>query len=576
MKRWQTKNDRLLIGGLFLLIFAGSLPWTENGQYESGVANLSQQAPKAKETKGDKGEPKAAKKKIVVNTDDSVERDLTVDEKHHTVTYRPDKNNPKKTVVEIAPDKTQTEGVSPCDYCGTIVVGHPFGKQESTIKLIDETVQKLIEQGEKEQPKKLVAERKPEKTPEKEKKEKADSKKGDPILAECKEIHSKDKFTFCAMDKLAELANITGNDSYDAEELERLFQKHIAVNLEKQLRDGKSPGRQQEAQNEITDLMAKLDEINSEGLVSKLTKMQTIPAYIEANNVAQLSTVLKTFDKDDPRYLLLQQELMIRRSNLQQMLNNTYADTADAYSSIIDSDRFPAQRAYLDLYQNFAAPMSAISQAVWSDDPYNALKNLGTPNITHQNMAAYNAQRGARDQMGRTSFNNYGPKNYGPNQNNFPNRGNNSRGLPQSNGPGSRFAGSGQDRFAPSYQQPGFGPNRGYQQPGNYNTGVPPRFGAPGNAPTVFGTPNFMAPNQPATVYNGYPYGVASPGYQGGPGAAFRSPVINGGNYPGAGYSNTYRPGLAGAYPYQTNAFAPGWGANGQTPYMQNGAARRW
>ncbi len=588
MKRWQSKNEKLLIGGLFLLLVASSFPWTNVTDLELGSANLSamkkpegitidenddifEAVDKSKNEDSSESDSKSSKKKVRAkkkvskedylaedeseeseeSDDSSIHRKFEVGDKVLEATYETSEKDDSQTLVTLSP-RNETEAQD-CMECITYKVNHPLdGGEISNIRTINLAIKDAIKTAKKKKARvKLVTVSKYHKLADldDENDDETSEHEEDPIKKACKSKKGKDSYTLCAMKELGRIANITGDDAYDASEIQDLFEKHIFNNLQNQLKDKNNASRQDDAKIAISNLIEKLDDSNSDELRTGLTKLKLIPLVIEAQQLALKERESKALAKSNPvRALRVLNEFNMRRYNFERTLSEDMYDTALTYENLI-GDNFSRDRAMLQFQDNFVDPINQYRDALWSSDPFNSMRNLQT----QANMGSVGnpALRGARDQMGRGGF---------------PSRGGlNNRSLPPRAGTNSRFVGPGQNgRFVPSNN-----PN-GYQSR-FANNGISSRFSAPttnsiynnmGYGPNRYGAPNVLAPYKQSAINYGRPYGPSSPGYMGYGGPGIRTPVLNGANYY-SGYSYpysdpfAYRPGINGAFSYAPNGAYP-------------------
>lgn len=572
MKRWQSKSEKKLIGGLLLLLAVTTLHWNNSSNLESGSANLSttkkpevteiaedddlfkpvDSSQKEDEEGNDSSESSKTsskknvrdKKKVTVTdeeeeTDDSsIRRQFEVGNKVLEATYEVDEDDDSKTLVTLAP-RNGLE--SDCKECRTYQVDHPLNEGNlKNIKTINLAIKKTIAAEKKKHTKVSVAsnDRRHVRIEDDE-----DTKKDqDPIKKACDSKRGNDSFTLCAMKELGRLANITGDDAYDASELQDLFEKHIFRGLQNQLKDKKSPSRQDDAKIAISNLIEKLDETNGDGLRSVLTKMKQIPLMVEANELASLERKSRDVSKSNPALAMrLLGEFNMRRWNFDRTLTEDMYDTAMSYESLV-GDSLSREHAMSQFYENFVDPISPYHDALWSNDPFSSLRGIqGQNNFgTGQNFA----NRGIRGGNGQSAFPPFGTNGT------FQRPGFNNRGLPPGNGTNSRFV-------------PPVNNNGGFN-----SAGIPSRFGQPttnpianpmGFGPNRFGAPNVLAPYNQSTANYGRPYGFSSPGYMGLNQPGVRPPVLNGNNYY-SGYANpygnpfAYRANPNGAFSYQATA----------------------
>lgn len=584
MKRWRSQNERIMIGGLFLLLLASSFPWTGGNSLELGSANLStmkkpdgitidenddlfQSVDKSQDDDDSESDRPSKKKKLktkkkVTEVDDEEESDdsvirrqFKVGEKVLEATYEASEEDDSKTLVTLAP-RNETEGQT-CVECKTYEVNHPLEDGNITnIRAINLAIKDSLK-AKKKKKIELVhsSHSRKNKLVEIDDDNSDHSEQDvteDPIKKACRNKKGKDSYTLCAMKELGRIANISGDEAYDASEIQDLFEKHIFKNLQSQLKDGTNANRQDDAKIAISNLIEKLDDSNSDGLRTVLTKLKQIPLIIEAQKLANLERESKALAKTNPaRALRSLNEFNMRRWNFERTLGEDMYDTALTYENLV-GDNFSRDRAMSQFYDSFVDPITPYHDALWSNDPFNSMRGLQTQN-NYGSPINNPALRGARDQ-GRGGF----PP-IGQNGRNFPSRGTNNRSLPQG---------------------PGF--NRGSQNNNGFanNSGLPSRFGAPtsnpgynnsGYAPNRFGAPNVLAPYNQSAANNGRPYGSTSPGFMGnnGPGGV-RTPVLNGANYY-SGYNNcygnpfAYRQGGNGTFSYQGGC-APNGNIN---PYPQ-------
>ena len=596
MKRWQNKKQKLMLGGLLLLLMASSVPWNHSLDIELGSANLSALArPKGfniKDFKEDfvplkKTRLTTAKKKVIPTDDEDLDqessvigeetlkRNIKIGRKNLKATYEKSAKDSARTLVTLA-TQDDTEAQGSCAYCGTFEIDRPLKRNLDTIQLMNEDIRKYfatkdkkikartveVADGDDEDYVKILHH----------KLSKVDSDLSDledkeddidPIKEKCKSITSKDRYTLCAMNKLALLANIRGDKAYDSTQLKELFEKHIFRNLKNQLEDRVDSIRRDDAKINLVNLIEKLDEKNSNGLRSVLTKMEIIPHKIEAMEIANLKHEADLISKTNPsRALVLLNEFNWRRANFLQSINADIIDSADAYENLV-SDDFSRPSAMNQFYENFMNPLSPMTSALFSEDPYTTLRGLQqNSNIDSPGQTNF-AFRSARDQMGRNSNTTFNQS-----RSNFPTRGSSSRSFPSGPGYDSRFANNGQNGnigqngFPQSFNNGNGGfNNAGLQNSGFNNIGLQSRFGSPVTNPNFaynagpgyrgYGPQNAMVPNaQPFA--NRFP----QQGYVGnGPGMG--APVLNGANYY-PGYVNpqgnpfAYRP-TNGGFVYQTN-----------------------
>lgn len=585
MKRWQTKNDKLMISGLLLLLFAGTISPLDWEHLQTGHLNLSATSkpdgvyistdnPEIEVKEPKKAKPKKGKKSSKDREEDSsesAETDGTSDKNlYHSqiavndtvleATYETSQLNDKVTIVHLSPID-QTEGTD-CTDCRTYIVTRPLNDGNyKNIAEINKLIQAQIKKSQKAKKKTVEVigdvdtKQKPTTPSSKEtapaKRERDNSRSdiasdhdNDPIELKCSNIRSDDRYTLCAMKELARVANISGDNAYGADELQDLFDKHIFRKLEAQLKDRRSASRREQASDAITDLLEKLDDSNSDNLRTTLTKLQQLPFVAEARQLGETWREMKSIERTNPqRALRLLGEFNNRRLLFQQHFNEGVYDMSLAYENLVDGDTFTREMAMNQLYSNFVDPVTSYRDALWSNDPVSALNGL------QSGLFDYNggyAMRGLRDQSGGSNF-------FPPlmNGNNGPSsRGFNQRGFPQQ-GPGGGFYrnanGPIQGRFGP------VSPN------GPYNNGFPGGVRPNGAVPPLsyngVGFNNGFYGNMgPYGGYNGF----ATPGYIGLSSPGIRQPLLNGANY-GGGYCSSYGVGLSNPYGYgygNPNAYA--------------------
>lgn len=589
MKRWQSKNERIMVGGLMLVLMASSMASTSKWAINFESADLATtSAPKAeRQTLNANQEespqiPQQLTRRTLPTADDSsseasgseqqldsrselgtpespekpIKGQLNVNDRVFEATYKQDDKDQTKTLVTLEPT-VETEGQA-CVECKTYRVPKPLnGGNLENLQAINKVLKDKIKKDQQDN-KEVAQQPRRSEAPDRNERgmrprqlsQRNNERMVDPIEERCVNKRSRDAFTICAMKELGRLANIKGDEAFDASELQDLFEQHIYTNLKDQLKDRSNKGRQDEAKIAISNLIEKLDTPNSEGLRTALTKMKQVPLMLEVQDLAILEREARSLEKTNPtRAMRLLNEFNVRRYAFQQAYNEDLMDMTQAYENLIDDDSLTRERAMNLLYDNYVDPLAAYRDALWSNDPAGALSSLPNPGLSN---SINGGIRGARGGQGGGFF---PPLNQsGTGGNYYPNN-MNSRGFPSPGGGfNSRFANGGNN----------FGPMNNTVGPGNFG-GMNSRFGAPNGGfnpgpvqPMNGYNPNFGGMN------NGPGY---NPGFNGGYG-----PINNGmgyGNYgygPGMGYTN---PGYLGASgpgmrpPMYGPSFGGGFGGGG-------------
>lgn len=507
MKRWQRKNEKLMVGGLFLVLVATSAPWLNTNALEVGTADLAAtnkpsnnssdarvvihaqvaEDISANETAATERTTSETSNAVVAtevanNDDQPIHAEIRVGNRILEATYESDDRDRNKTIVTLS-QNGETEGQA-CNECQAYRVTHPLnGGNLDNIKIINQALQARIKEDQKvkrenppvqarrrdERPTRNseVDDREPRREQPQSRPREMERRYEDPIVKQCGNKRSQDVFTLCAMKELGRLANIKGDDAFDAAELQELFDEHIARNLRKQLTASQNPGRRDDAKIATANLIEKLDESNSEGIRIALTKLLQLPTIVDAQEIVNLYREAKLSEKTNPsRSLRLMQEFNTRRLLYQQRLNEDINDTALAYENLVDDEAFTRDRAMSQLYDSYIDPLLPYRDALWSNDPSTAMNGLMNP----LNQVDGTSMRGARSQGGANFFPPLGQQgqmnNGGRGYNGVNPRGGNNSGFPPSGGGfNSRF--NGQQNNGP--MQGRFAPGTNYGPGGNFN-----------------------------------------------------------------------------------------------------------
>ncbi|MEY4616149.1 MAG: hypothetical protein RJB66_1109 [Pseudomonadota bacterium] len=559
MKRWQSKNEKLMVGGLFLVLMASSLSSTHLWISDLGSTDLAttianpepsrdnqsntdelndipqtltrRTLPAIEESaqsEGDAEERSETRNELVAPNRDrekAIRGQLNVDERTFEATYKQDESDRSKTLVTLEP-ASETEGQA-CIECKTYRVPRPLnGGNLENIQAINKALKDKLKKD-----KDTVAERPQQNQPPqredrrprpRDMNERDQFRSVDVIEERCGNKRSRDFFTLCAMKEFGRIANIKGDDAPDASELQDIFEQHIYSNLRDQLKDRNNKGRQDEAKIAISNLIEKLDTPNSEGVRTALTKMKQIPMILEVQDLAVLEREARSLEKTNPsRAMRLLNEFNVRRNGFQQSYNEDMIDMAQAYENLVDDDSLTRERALNLLYDNYVDPLSAYKDALWSNDPAGALNNLPNPGLSN---AVNGGLRGARGGQGGSNF---PPLNQAGGNNNGMNNNMNSRGYPQTGGGfNSRFNNGG--NVSNPMNNNNYGPSN--MGPNNMN-GMNSRFGAPNTGFNQGGYQPMMNNYNPG-MNGGYPpmnSGMPMGNYGYGPGMGYSNPGYMGG-----------------------------------------------
>lgn len=586
MKRWKTKNDKILVGSLLLLLAVISLPWVDRNELYNGFSILSskdsaksyldsvQALDKLDKNDKENGVEDAygANPFAGAGTQKAQIKEEKKEKEASKQAQSMTKHSTAKTIsaTKVESDKSKSEAVG-CDaicQAAKAASGAPaqeniFAALAKEISDIAKSVTTLKEDRNRDSDPRKLRDRKDDFDDEDD-----DGGSDDLIEKACNKKDYKNKennyYTLCAMKELARLAKLKDkNERPTSKEMNELLEEHVYDQLLEVMKEGMSDEASSDektamrkADREIERLIEKLAGSRYKDTRKKLSEIKRLAINEHLKSTNKLLTEANALASagDYVTASMLLREFEVNRNKTSLYIREELEDMYGVYSSMIGDD-FSRSSANLEYRSFYHQPYESINTRLWSSNP---AWDLGTQGNRSARAGGANSgfprASGIRGGTQQPGFNNQGRVNSGPPV----------AGQRAQFGPGGSIGPA-----ASGIQQQhsiNFATGNGANWPNSVQGQQPGRFNAPYNN----GSPNHWTNNvnpwatQPAGIHGawnaprmGSP-GIASPGINGGFGGAY------GGNNIYSGYPNYYNPGVA------RPPYAPGWVGGPGAP-MQSG-----
>lgn len=509
MKRWKTRNDKILVGGLLLLLAVISLPWVDRNELYNGFSILSSK--------------------------DSAD-----------------------TKVEL--DKSKTAALT-CDaICQAAKAASGAPAQEGTFAALAEEISKIAKSVTSLKEDRSRDSSDPRKRRDPRDRDGFDDRRSDDLVEKaCNRKNYKNKeinnFTLCAMKELARLAKLKDKDKRPTnKEMAELLEEHVYDHLLEVMKEGMSDEASSDektamrkADREIERLIEKLAGSRYKDTRKKLSEIKRLAINERVKETNKLLIEAKAMETagDLVTARMLLSEFGVKRNETKRLIDGELTDMYGVYSDMIGED-FSRSSANLEYRSFYYQPYDSINTRLWSSNPAG---NYGVQGNRSARAAGYNSgfSQGPGNRGGtQQAFNNPGRVNNGPPV----------AGQRAQFGPGGSIGPAVNGNGFQQQQRPiALATNNGANWPNSVQGQQPGRFNAPYNSGFVNNWTNNVSPwTQQAGISGawnaprvGSP-GIANPGINGFNGAY-------GGNYY-SGYSNYLygNPGVA------RPPYAPGWG----------------
>lgn len=559
MKRWKTKNDKRLIGGLLILLAMASLPWVDRNELYNGFSILSSEETSESQKAFDENIQKGVGS---ISADDmpakpkAQESDKKVAkpvEKKEALQVKEDVKPQEKAVVA---SKEQTEAIVCVGECASKKSASGAPAEKDTLAILMDRMNDLA----KRFTNKEDSESKKRKDRRDDDWDDEDDRRSDDLVEKAcnrKGYRNKENsyYTTCAMQELARLAKLSNKDKRPtSNEMTELIEDHIYHNLLEVMKEGMSAEATSTERSEMRKLDRELERLieklagsrytDARKKLSEIKRLAINDRVRETNSLLTEANALATMGDFAGASLMLN-EFQNSRVRMSGLISTDLHDMRDVYTNMIGVDGFSRSRATAEFRNLYMQPYNSVNNRLWSGNPTWDYGTQGGGNRTARAGGGYDSAfprapgiRGGTQQGGA----NYGPPVAGQRAQLGPNG---SVGPVVNNG-----------------QQYSGHPAANNWANGSNHVQGPGRFNAPYNNGLVNNWTNNVNPWTAQAGINGAwggqrvgSPGIASPGI-GGYGAGFQRYS----GYPLNVYSPAARP------PY-----APGWQQPGVGGFMQPG-----
>lgn len=417
MRRWKTKSEKILMGGLLLLLVASSLPWSEQatnngfstisgheslrGESEGmivgeSVAHLSAQerphpGPKSDSKNKEKLPPPQQEKKTPERKGD-VDKDndkfigivLGPEGKSYSVEADCSSNKDNQSC-EFTARETQTEATS-CDNCTyNAITGHYSTagavNRQAMLHHIGKEIEAIYKNQGKD--KKDIVTKGSSKKPQKRDRRDDDYDDEDAIEKICSKKGYKNKksehYTSCAVKEMMRLATLSDKDERPTgDEMTDLIKDHVYETFLTQMKEGSGPEASREeksqmrkADRDIERLIEKLGGSRYREARETLSEIKRFALDERAKNTAKILSEANSLAAmgDYVNAALLLNEFQKERTSMTGLLNADLSDMQTVYSNMIKENGFSRSNAMSEFKTLYYQPYNNVNSRLWSSNP---------------------------------------------------------------------------------------------------------------------------------------------------------------------------------------------------------------
>jgi len=385
MKRWKTKNEKMLIGGLFLLLVLSSLPWVDRNQLFNGFSALSSEqvtTGEAVKLSNEKG--------IGVVTPPSANGEVAVTSKS-APNLAPKPEVSHKVGMSLSHEKHLKEMNQAAESCDPDKVICEKSFVNETTKTIDGAITPETKKVETKnpEPKTIVKVIYKKEKKSKDKDDEDDYDSLDEVEKVClskksgsgKE-HQREKesesYTKCAMNKLMSLAKkLPKNSRPTGDEMKNLIEENVYHNLLNQIKEGLSEGASRDdqklmdkAHSQIESLIEKLTDSHYADARKKLSEIKRIAMNEQIKTTHKLlndaNRLASTGDFVGASMLL--NEFQQSRIQMTSLLNTDLHRMRDVYNQMRGEDGFPLRVASSEFRELYYQPYNTVNTRLWNSN----------------------------------------------------------------------------------------------------------------------------------------------------------------------------------------------------------------